>query len=272
MTPLAGARRLADFLRCAAALGPTAADRWRIFRRLTKNLQVRLGLAGYSASTYRLRTRYGTFELRDNFGDVTNLVSLVWPNAYRAAPLSAPGVILDAGANIGLAAALFRHFNPERPIHCFEPLPEAAALIARNCPGAEVHNVALGAGEGELTLAVDEDGVMASRIPTAWRTSERAFPLVSLDRFAADHDIGAIALLKIDTEGSELELLAGARRTLTRTDRVVLETHGRERHDRVLTELGRAGFVIEDAGFDTDTGMVFARREPGAPAEPGRTG
>ena len=257
---MSGLRRLRDYLRCAADLGPTLADRWRIFWRLTKNVRVRLGLARHTGSTYTLATRYGLFTLRDNFGDVTNLVSLVWPNAYRAAPLTSGGPIIDAGGNIGLAAALFRHANPEREIHCFEPLPGAAALISRNCAGAVVHNVALGAAPGELTLAADAAEVMASSIPTAWNTEERSFAITTLDRFAHENGLDAVALLKIDTEGMELDLLAGATRTLALTDRVVLETHGRDRHEKVLRVLRDGGFDVQDASFDGTTGMVFARR------------
>ncbi len=58
----------------------------------------------------------------------------------------------------------------------------------------------------------------------------------------------------------EVEVLAGAARTLARTDRVVLETHGRERHRLVTAGLRDAGFDLEDSSFEGSTGLVFARR------------
>jgi FkbM family methyltransferase len=44
----------------------------------------------------------------------------------------------------------------------------------------------------------------------------RKVEVVSLDRYLADHDLGSLRLIKIDTEGSEFAVLRGARETLRR--------------------------------------------------------
>ena len=140
-------------------------------------------------------------------------------------------------------------------------LAHASALIEHNCPGARVHSLALGRSGGRLRLDVDADGVIASRDPTPWQTTARSFDVVRLDDFVADHEIERVALLKIDAEGMEVEILDGAAQTLHRTSEVVLETHGRERHEGAVARLEKAGFGIDRETFGAKTGLVSASRQ-----------
>jgi FkbM family methyltransferase len=250
-----------DYVGTAVALGTGPRAATSILWHQTKNLRVRLGLARHRPHTvYTIDTVYGRLHLRDNFGDVTNLASLLYRQVYGVQRLDRPGVILDVGANIGLAAALFSHYNPNRTIYCFEPLPSNVALIRRNCRRAHVVSRAVGAVPGRVQLDVDADGVMASRIPCRWPTRPTEFEVITLDQFAASEGVGEVALLKIDAEGMEDDILDGAAATLGRTHRVVLETHGRPRHDGVLHRLRERGFTIDGDVFATNTGFVAASR------------
>jgi FkbM family methyltransferase len=262
--------RLRDYVLCAWGLGLTLPDRCLIFWRETKNLRVRLGFGSHRPTAlYSLQTVYGRLYFRDNFGDITNLVNLFHKQTYRLRVVEQEGVILDVGANIGLAAAWFAWHNPGRTIYCFEPLAENAGLIARNCPGARVEQVALGARPGRVMLRVDRDNVMASRIPCRWETRGVEFEVVTLDQFAEAQSLGAIALLKIDAEGMEGEILEGGQRTLKNTQQVIMETHGQRLHDQAIAQLRRAGLEIDAAPFDRTTGMVFATRPKEASAPGG---
>ena len=253
--------RLRDYVGTAAALGTGPRAVAAILWHQTKNLRVRLRLARHRPHTvYTIETIYGRLHLRDNFGDVTNLAGLLYRQVYGVQRLDRPGVVLDVGANIGLAAALFAHYNGDRTIYCFEPLPSNVALIRRNCPNARLVPCAVGAVPGRVSLDVDADGVMASRIPCRWPTSPAEFEVISLDQFAASEGIGEVALLKIDAEGMEDDILDGAGATLGCTHRVVLETHGRPRHDGVLQRLRARGFDIDSDVFGKDTGFVAASR------------
>lgn len=250
-----------DLVATASALGVTPGDKAEILWRETKNLRVALHLARYHPDTiYRLRTRYGTVHLRDNFGDVTNLPDLFYRNVYGCGILAGDGVILDVGANIGLFAARAASVNAGKKIFCFEPLPHNAKLIPFNCPGATVCCACVGARPGKVKLRVDAQDIMASSIPTRWKTGEREFEVVTLDGYARENGIGEVAFLKLDTEGMELEVLEGGRQTLQRTREIAMETHGEEKHHAALSRLHESGFTIESEKFNGRTGLVRAVR------------
>jgi FkbM family methyltransferase len=251
--------RLKEYFVCARDLGDNPKDACNIFWRETKNLRVRLKLGSYHPrEVYSLSTVYGPLHFRDNFGDITNLPGLFHQNVYRSTTLTGAGVILDVGANIGLAAAWFSLHNPNRPIYCFEPLKANVALVRKNCPRAIVKQAAVGAVRGSIKLQVDPDSVMASSIPCRWKTTQAEFDVITLDEFISEQRIERVALLKVDVEGMEIEILKGAGETLKRTARVAMETHAESRHCEALRRLKEAGFTIDAEEFSNTTGLVFA--------------
>jgi FkbM family methyltransferase len=258
---MAGLGKLVEFWRCAFEVGADTRAALGIFWRETKNVRARFGLAHHHPDrVYSVRTRAGALWFRDNFGDITNLPNLFHRAVYRPPRAPGDGVILDVGANIGLAAAWFAREYPGRPIHCFEPLEENARLLRLNCPGAVVRTVAVGRAPGQVELSVDRDAVMASTIPWQRAVARRTLEVTTLDDYLETQHIGNVALLKVDTEGMELDVLDGAVRTLGRTGIVTMETHGHERHDGTLARLRTAGLTIDRAEFDGHTGVVFASR------------
>jgi FkbM family methyltransferase len=247
------------FTGCAAKLGTDTASKLALLRAQTKNLRVRAHLAHHHPrERYTIGTTHGLLSLRDNFGDITNVTNLLCQEVYSGLRPLGEGEILDVGANIGLAATWFAHRYPGHRIHCFEPVTDAASMIALNCPDAIINPVAVSDAPGDIELQVDPDEVIASSIPTRWTTRPARFPTIRLDDYCNRNGIDHVAALKIDTEGMEIGVLRGAIETLARTDQIAMETHGRERHDAALELLRSAGFEITKATFGEATGMVFA--------------
>jgi FkbM family methyltransferase len=251
--------KIKDFVGCAYDLGPGPREIFTILWKEAKNLSVRLHLGAYHPDEiYSLTTVFGPLYFRDNFGDITNLSGIFHHNVYRTRKLEDAGVVLDVGANIGLAAAWFAYHNPDKTIYCFEPLSANASLIPLNCPAAKVNQVAVGANRGHVKLNVDAYSVMASSIPCSWDTTEVEFDVISLDEFVNDNNIEEVALLKIDVEGMEMEVLKGFQRNYEMTHRIAMETHGRKCHDDAIGHLSSSGFDIDAAEFEGSTGLVFA--------------
>ncbi|MCF6407043.1 FkbM family methyltransferase [Chitinophaga filiformis] len=135
------------------------------------------------------------------------------------------GVILDVGANIGHYSVMLRNWKVSLPIYAFEPHPvaynklEEAASMHRFIP------VQKGAGECAFTTFIydyvenkgSEHASMYKEVIADFRKSEVeeiAIDLTTIDEFIEEHRLSKIALLKVDTEGNELNVLKGARRAI----------------------------------------------------------
>lgn len=153
---------------------------------------------------------------------------------YAFVPATAAPLIIDGGANIGMAVVYFKKHFPEAHILAFEPSPEAFRLLARNVAanhlrGVELHNVALAATAGELPFYVEADGasLTGSLLPQATGVPPVRVPA----RRLADYlpATAPVELLKLDVEGAEASLLADLDQAglLTRFRQVIVEFHYR---------------------------------------------
>jgi len=133
--------------------------------------------------------------------------------------LKPDGIILDVGANIGITALLMAQAAPECEVVAFEPSPENAAFFRENLSAEQrVRLVASGVAEeaGELRFlvhaganchAVSEDYLFAET------GSFTSVPVVTLDD---EFPTGDVSFIKIDVEGFEPHVLAGARNLIAR--------------------------------------------------------
>ncbi len=140
--------------------------------------------------------------------------------------------VLDVGANKGQFAVFARRQWPKAKIHCFEPLPRPRATLERLVtPPGEVHACALGTVDGEATLHVASRDDSSSLLPLGeaqrsfYRTHEVDAVTVTtrrLDTLFSGDDVEG-ALLKIDVQGFEYEVLQGAATLLRRLLAVYVE-------------------------------------------------
>jgi FkbM family methyltransferase len=128
-------------------------------------------------------------------------------------------VVFDVGAYVGIFAMSAAIGAPERDVHAFEPVPESFSRLSENLranalTGVHAVRAAVGESDGEITLHVPDGVWLPSHSSTHadFRSGTRPLrvPALTLDRYARDHHIARVDLMKIDTEGSEDEVLAGA--------------------------------------------------------------
>ena len=135
-------------------------------------------------------------------------------------------VLFDVGANIGdYSRALVEAF-PGGRIFAFEPNPNTFAILKLDLAGSRVNCIpaGLGSSAGAGALHVYPDNLItghASRCAEVFtqfhgctEPEKVPFTVTTLDSFCEEHAITRIDLLKIDTEGYELDVLKGARRML----------------------------------------------------------
>lgn len=130
-------------------------------------------------------------------------------------------VIFDVGANVGdFSAAAFEALDRGIKIHAFEPAIETCKRLSARFAGNDhiiINNLALGRESGEQPLfGTTRDPGMASLVKRDLKHLGVAFPFqekVKVSRLTEYCELQAVRqihLLKMDVEGFELEVLAGA--------------------------------------------------------------
>jgi FkbM family methyltransferase len=131
--------------------------------------------------------------------------------------------VFDVGANIGQTWEWFRSIEPGAKIYCFEPVSETfeelrkKTLKDKNCM---LENIAFGNDPGEKTIRIFSDNSALNSLKedvmnTDSNASEEIIKVDTLDNYCLNHNIDKIDLLKIDTEGYELNVLDGATKMLS---------------------------------------------------------
>jgi len=170
------------------------------------------------------------------------------------------GLVVDVGANIGVFTA--RAATRGARVHAFEPNPGPYDRLLRTVRANKLHvnvtarPVAVGARRGWATLTSHEASTPLGTIVTTG--AGLPVPVVTLDEELAD--VPHIDLLKIDTEGSEVDILRGATQVLRRTDRVVVEYHSETLLGEVRSILTSHGFK-EVTAFGDGVGIIYAERD-----------
>jgi FkbM family methyltransferase len=142
------------------------------------------------------------------------------------------GIVVDIGANLGWHALhAARHPNVEMVV-AFEPDPFNSWLLERNLAENQIGNVivecrAVGAAPGMARLHRYKSANYGRHSLAAdYGHGSRPVPVTDLDGALAALGLAGqrVALIKIDVEGYEPAVVAGANETLTRIDAVILES------------------------------------------------
>lgn len=172
--------------------------------------------------------------------------------AFRSSAI-AP-VILDCGANIGMATCFFKMLYPDSEILCFEPAPDSYELLQKNIARnglskIAAYNVALWDQEEPVSLFLDDAEPGSLRASTARaRVSGREVKVPG--KRLSDYISRPIDFLKLDIEGAEdhvLDDLVRSRKINSITQGVI------EYHHKIPGQPSRLGSflkTLESSGFE----------------------
>lgn len=180
-------------------------------------------------------------------------------------------VVVDIGANIGVFAAHICSLSAGARVGCFEPDSSSHQTLLRNIRASslerrvQVHQMAVWREPGVVYLALSShDSSIAQSVVARSEGSAQAVRSVNLSEAMelTDSSGGPIALLKIDAEGAETDILeAAGAAAMRRVQRVALEYHSDEKHKVCEKLLQSYGFHVRQGIGDANLGVCLAFRE-----------
>ncbi len=212
--------------------------------------------------------------------------------------VGAGDVVLDVGANVGVAAAFFVTQCGAGQVHSFEPVTPVFEMLretVKNLPGCVIHPLGMGARPGTVPItyypgAAAMSGLYADphrdsllvrralmntgltveeaeqRLEGQWEAETLTCELTTVSDFLSEEGIEKVDLLKIDVERAELDVLAGVRlEDWPKIRQVAIEVHdeqGRCAHiARLLEEHGFRVAIEQDAAMaGTSVRVLYAAR------------
>lgn len=175
-------------------------------------------------------------------------------------------LVFDVGANTGqFGQELRRHVGYKGKIVSFEPLAAAYKKLVNNAMGDKkwfiANRCAIGAAEGLVKINVSENSVSSSVLPmlnshidaapSSIYVSVEEVPMYPLDALAPPWlENSKFAMIKIDTQGFESEVLKGATETLLRIKGLQLELslvplyEGQKLFPELMAEINEMGFNL----------------------------
>lgn len=190
-------------------------------------------------------------------------------------------LVLDVGANVGQFAREIRSGGYRKKIVSFEPVSTSYQELLRNSKGDSqwivASQVAIGDEDGEVKINISSNSfsnsilnVLESHVKcdaSAGFISHERVRITTLDTIAGEHlATSTSAFLKIDTQGYESQVLAGAARSLKIIKCVQMELslvplyEGQALFAEMIERMRELGFALYGVipGFaDEETGRLM---------------
>tara|TARA_Y100001936_G_scaffold55005_1_gene53852 strand:+ start:604 stop:1530 length:927 start_codon:yes stop_codon:yes gene_type:complete len=186
------------------------------------NFEDGVALGSFQGKDYLIYCRPG------NLIETTILLDKIWEE-HLAKIMSvylngSNGVMIDVGANIGANTLPLAAKHPQIRFHCYEPHPEIFDRLKNNIKLNNFNNVepvkSAVSNSTEKTLkfyaqkSADNMGKSSLKLNTdIIEHDEIKVPIISIDETFVDSS-DPVLLIKIDTQGTELEVLQSAEKTI----------------------------------------------------------
>lgn len=170
-----------------------------------------------------------SFFFKEFTGEIGMLPQIFMDNIYDLPPFDldkVEGVIIDAGANIGMFSIKMAKRFPQARVYSIEPNPDAYRRLVRNIELNEAQNIVpcnMGVSDVAGSAFIDDRvSTVLGKITLAGEGLSRV-PLTTIDSFIEKNRIDKIGLMKIDVEGYEYRAIKGLEANMGLVSRVVME-------------------------------------------------
>jgi FkbM family methyltransferase len=195
------------------------------------------------------------FRLRIPSSDVAIYEQVFIKQGYDFLVETQPKIIVDAGANIGLASIYFANKYPGAKIIAIEPEQSNFELLKDNIapyPNIIPIQAALWHKNEEINLI--DPGLGKWGFMTEMKDSSENLPgdichtvaAITLDKIMKDYNLEKIDILKIDIEGAEREVFSDTSSWIEKVDSIIIELH-----ERMKAGCDRS-FYCGSNGFDNE--------------------
>lgn len=203
------------------------------FRGLVSTIKSKITKAPVVLKTSRPEIRF-PFYLRIQSSDVPTYEQVFIKQEYDFDVKKPPRIIVDAGANIGLASIYFANKFQDSLVIAVEPEDSNFAILEKNIAPYEniipIHG-ALWSENKELDLVdpgLGKWGFMTQGNDNGEESlGDKCHRVngMTVDRIMAEHGIESIDILKIDIEGAEREIFDDPSNWIGRVDSLIVELH-----------------------------------------------
>jgi FkbM family methyltransferase len=167
--------------------------------------------------------------------------------------LSEGDVFIDVGANIGYYSILGARIVGERgQVIALDPIPDTVKILDLNVKLNGLKNIKTipkAAWMNSALLNMYVPGGCYGWASCIKRRGSRFFTVDAVPLDDISKKISTIKLLKIDVEGSEYQVIMGAKETLEKTEHIIMEIS--ENSDAIQQILKQASFKIRRLKFAT---------------------
>jgi FkbM family methyltransferase len=218
---------------------------WAIYGRITKKAHL--------LAISRREIRFPFF-LRVPSSDVPTYRQIFFKRNYEFEVNRHPRIIIDAGANIGLASIFFSNKFPDARIIAIEPEESNWLLLQKNLsPYGNIVPVRAALWNENTPVDIVDPGFGKWAFRTRAQTGEDVADEIgqtvrgmTVDTLMKEQAIDHIDIFKIDIEGAEREVLIDPSSWIDKVDTLIIELH--ERWAPGCTR----NFYNGTKGFDTE--------------------
>lgn len=217
---------------------------------------IAVGLPGITEKREVLIPKDEVFRVRHIFEDRDYRI----PSQYLP---SGRLTIVDIGANVGLFALYMKHTRRDSDIHCFEPVSQTQVLLQKNTahhPCVTIYPFALSNYSGTSMINIHSANSGENSLKFDPMRAGQSEKIEVVDAAAAMNQIGLtyIDIMKIDTEGCEVEILESMQPYLPYVGIVMAEYHN-ENDRRRIDDLLQSHVLFDAKSCEMQLGLGIVK-------------